>query len=88
MALNVIWHDQIIVLDPTMNIVGDGLDLGAGVAFTDNEEISGCILYAPQIQLKDVLPFDILDGINDQFVEIILRPLRRGKLSGLTQTLW
>lgn len=88
MALDVIWHDQVSILDPTMDVIGDGFDLGAGVALTDDEEIGGCILYAPQIQLKDVLPFDILDGIDDHFVEIILRPLRRGKLSGLTQTLW
>ena len=53
---------------PLLNIVGDGFDLSGGVSLANYEEISGGIFQAAQIELDDLLAFDILNAFNDQVV--------------------
>lgn len=56
--------------DPFLYVVGDGFDLGCGIPLADYEEISWRIFQAAQVELDDPFAFDVLNAVNDQFVQL------------------
>ncbi len=53
-----------------VDAVGDGLDVGVGIAFADNEKVCRCIAQFPQVKLNDSLAFFVTDTLDDEVVEL------------------
>ena len=53
------------------NVVGNTPGLRIGIPFTDDEEISGSVIKFSEIQLDNVLAFDVLNTVDDQFVQFL-----------------
>lgn len=56
------------LLQPFLDVVGNSLHLGVGVAFANDEVIGWRIIEFPHVELDDVFAFNILYAFNDQFV--------------------
>lgn len=53
-----------------INAVGNRFDVGAGVAFANNEKICGGISEAPQVQQHDVFALLIPDPFDNLVIEL------------------
>jgi hypothetical protein len=62
-------HGQKIILHFFVNTVGNGFDVGIGIAFTDDKKICRSVAEFPQIQLNDIFAFLVADALDDQMVE-------------------
>ena len=58
-----------LILQPLVDIVGDGLDLRVGVPFTDDEKIRGGIVEFSEVKFHDVFSFDVLNAVDDHIVQ-------------------
>ena len=69
LALGMLGAFANFLFDALVDIFGDGLDLGVGIAFADDEKIRRCFVEVSEVQLDDVLAFDVLNAINNQVVQ-------------------
>lgn len=49
--------------------VGNGLDVGIGIAFTNNEEVCRSIAEFPKVKLNDIFAFFIPNALDDEVIE-------------------
>lgn len=54
---------------PLMDIACDGLDLGRGVPFADDEKIRRGIIQFPEVEFYNVFSFDVLNAVDDEVVQ-------------------
>lgn len=58
--------DSQFFFDPSLYIRGNTVDLGTAFSFTDDKEISWCILHLPKVHFQNILSLDVLDGVYDE----------------------
>ena len=52
-------------LEAETDVVRNRFDLRMRIAFADNKKISGSITELTQVQFENILPFDVLNAVND-----------------------
>ena len=53
-----------------VDTVGDGLNVGVGIAFADDEKICRSVAEFPKVQLNNLFAFFVTDTLNDGVVEL------------------
>ena len=69
LALKIARQQIAFLFEATVDVIGDGIDLGVRISFANNEEIRWGLFQLSQVKLDDVFAFDVLNGVNDQIVQ-------------------
>ena len=57
------------LLEALLHPFGDGLHLHMALALANDEVFGGPIIELTQVELNDILPFDVLNAIDDEIVD-------------------
>ena len=64
-------HSVSSLLHFLVNAVRDGLYVGTGIAFANDEKISRCFTQFPQVQLNNIFAFLVADTFDNAVVECL-----------------
>ena len=67
-AFQVTWRSECFFFYSFIDAVGNRFDMGIGVAFADDKEISRSVTKFSQVELNNIFAFLVTDTLNDGMI--------------------